>query len=251
MTYSIIARDPSSGKTGIAVASRFFAVGALVPHIRPPLAVATQAFVNPLWGSTGLSAMNDGHSAAEVIAELAAHDRHADQRQAHMLDSAGDFAAHTGKSCIGWAGHLIGDHVSVAGNMLAGPEVLEAARDSFVASAGQALEDRLLLAMKAGETAGGDRRGRQSAAIRVHRGEVWPLLDIRVDDSADPLTDLRRLLAVARERYLHFAEELGTAADFSGQADRPRLEAAIAAGQTDRQRRGEPATVSFATGSPL
>lgn len=246
MTYSIIARDPSTGHLGIAVASRFFAVGALVPHIRPGAAVATQAFINPMWGVEGAARLQTGDPAAEVIADLVARDAGQAQRQAHMIDAGNRIAAHTGADCIDWAGHRSAEGVSVAGNMLAGPQVIEAALKCYLENLDQPFEHRLLRAMKAGERAGGDKRGRQAAALRIHRGQDYPWLDLRVDDHADPLAELERLLSVAGDRYLLFAEEFATAENFSGCPDRTGLDHAIAEHEAKRKAEGVQSR-SFAT----
>lgn len=241
MTYSIVARDPRTGQFGVAVASRFFAVGALVPHVRGGRgAVATQAFVNPLWGLEGAERMAAGEGAESVLADLVARDGGRAQRQAHMIDAVGRIAAHTGDQCVDWCGHLAGDGVSVAGNMLAGPEVVADALTAYEDGADRPFAGRLLHAMQVGEMAGGDRRGRQSAALRIHRGEDYPWLDIRADDHADPLGELERLLAVAGERFLHVAEILPTRAAFSGVPDRAGVDAAIAASEAARGAEGIP-----------
>lgn len=247
MTYSIVARDPESGDFGIAVASRFFAVGALVPHIRGgKCAVATQAFVNPLWGVEAADRLANGEAAPDVMADLIARDAGQAQRQAHMIDAAGRIAAHTGAECIDWCGHVSGDGVSVAGNMLAGEAVITETLAAFLANPGLPFAERLMTAMEAGEVAGGDKRGKQSAALRIHRGEDYPWLDIRADDHADPLPELRRLYDVAQERFLHVAEVMPTRENFSGLADRTPLDAAIAAEEERRVREGR-ASKSFAT----
>ncbi len=246
MTYSIVARDPGTGHLGIAVASRFFAVGALVPHIDGKVAVATQAFVNPLWGVEGIAAMADGASAEATIRRFAERDAFASQRQAHMIDLQGRSAAHTGADCIDWAGHRIAEGVSVAGNMLVGPAVVEDTLAAYLDNMSLPIVERLLAAMRAGEDAGGDKRGRQGAALRIHRGEPFPWLSLNVDDHADPLAELGRLMAVAGERYLFFADELGTSDDFSGRADRARLEARIAENERARAAQGT-GSASFAT----
>lgn len=239
MTYSIVARDPETGEFGVGVASRFFAVGALVPHIRPAAAVATQAFVNPLWGVEGAERIAAGEAPAQVLADFLARDAGAPQRQWHALDAQGRIAAHTGAECVDWAGHAAGEDVSVAGNMLAGPGVIEAALAAWRAAPGLPMADRLLAAMRAAEAAGGDKRGRQSAAIRVHDGEVYPRLDLRVDDHGAPLDELARLLAVARERFTLFSANMGRAAAFSGETDRRPLDAALARLEAERAARGE------------
>ena len=247
MTYSIVARDPATGQYGVAVASRFFAAGALVPHIRGgKCAVATQAFVNPLWGIEAATRMAAGEAAADVLADLVARDGGERQRQAHMIDAEGRSAAHTGADCVDWCGHVIGDGVSVAGNMLAGEAVIAETLAAYQAHMDLPFIDRLLTAMEAGEAAGGDKRGKQSAALRVHRTEDYPWLDIRADDHADPLAELRRLHDVARERFLHVAEAMPTTGDFSGLTDRAPLDAAIAEEDARRQREGRQSR-SFAT----
>ena len=247
MTYSIVARDPSTGQYGVAVASRFFAVGALVPHVRGGrCAVATQAFVNPVWGLESARRLADGETAEAVLADLVARDDGRAQRQIHMIDSAGHSAAHTGAECIDWCGHLIAGGVSVAGNMLAGPDVIADTLASYRANMALPFAERLMTAMEAGEAAGGDKRGRQSAALRIHRDDDYPWIDIRADDHADPLAELRRLLDVAQERYLHFADAIPTRANFSGMTDRTPLDAAIAAEEARRRSEGR-VSRSFAT----
>lgn len=247
MTYSIIARDSATGHLGIAVASRFFAVGALVPHIRGnKCAVATQAFVNPLWGIQGAGRLADGESAETVLADFIGRDAGQRQRQCHMLDSEGRVAAHTGEACVDWAGHITGNGVSVAGNMLAGPEVVERTLRAYVEFRSLPFAERLMHAMRAGEEAGGDKRGKQSAALRIHRGEDYPWLDLRVDDHTDPLAEIERLYDVTQERFIHFAELMATTDNFSGIADRRHVDERIAAEEKIRSDRGIKSR-SFAT----
>lgn len=239
MTYSIIARD-AAGAIGIAVASRFFACGAAVPYIGRRSAVATQSFVNPLWGTEGRARLEAGEAAAEVLADFIARDEGRNSRQCHMLDAAGCFAVHTGEDCIDWAGSRVGDTHSVAGNMLTGPEVVDATFEAYAAAAHLPLAERLLTAMEAGEAAGGDKRGRQAAGLRIHRGEDYAWLDLRADDHADPLAELRRLLDVAGERYLHVAAALPTHANFSGTPRREAIDRAIAEAEAQRRAEGRP-----------
>lgn len=247
MTYSIVARDPATGDYGVAVASRFFAVGALVPHIRGgKCAVATQAFVNPLWGIEAADRLSKNEAAPVVLADLVARDGGQSQRQAHMIDAEGRVAAHTGAECIEWCGHVSADGVSVAGNMLAGEAVIADTLEAYLAHPDLPFVERLLTAIEAGEAAGGDKRGTQSAALCVHRSEDYPWLDIRADDHADPLAELRRLYDVAQERFLHVAEVMPTRANFSGLTDRAPLDAAIAEEEERRRREGRPSR-SFAT----
>jgi uncharacterized Ntn-hydrolase superfamily protein len=246
MTFSILARDPASGAIGIAVASRFFAAGAIVPHLAATHAVASQASVNPVWGTEGLRRMGQGESAPEVLDDLKRRDSGQAVRQCHMIDRHGRIAAHTGADCIDWAGHEVGDGFSCAGNMLAGPQVIADMAAAYRDAAGQPFEERLLTAMEAAEAAGGDKRGRQAAGMVIHRGQDYAWLDIRADDDADPLAELRRLLAVARERYLLVADYMPTAENFSGFPDRKELDARIAEGEARRRSAGQ-ATLSRAS----
>jgi uncharacterized Ntn-hydrolase superfamily protein len=227
LTYSIVARDAATGSLGIAVASRFFAVGSLVPHICNNAAIATQAFVNPMWGVEGKRRLLGGESAETVMADFINRDAGQAIRQAHMIDAMGVSVAHTGANCIDWAGHRIADGVSVAGNMLVGPEVVDQTLMCFQDSANLPFAERLLTAMEAGEAAGGDKRGRQAAALLVHHAQDYPILDLRVDDHADPLSELRRLHSVAQERAVHFANTFATDENFSGTIDRTELDRSI------------------------
>ncbi len=239
MTYSIVARDPGTGQYGVVVASRFFAVGALVPHVRGRrCAVATHAFMNPIWGLEAARRLSEGEATEAVLADLVARDGGQAQRQIHMIDAAGRSAAHTGAECVDWCGHLIAEGVSVAGNMLAGREVISETMDAYRGNMALPFAERLMTAMEAGEVAGGDKRGRQSAALRIHRTEDYPWLDLRSDDHSDPLAELRRLYDVAQERYLHVAEVMPTQANFSGLTDRASVDAAIVAEEARRRIEG-------------
>jgi uncharacterized Ntn-hydrolase superfamily protein len=233
MTWSIIARDPATGAIGIAVATRFFAVGARVPFIASGIgAVATQALVNPFYGSRGLQLLREGVPAPDVVHLLTQADDGSAHRQVHVMDAAGRFAAHTGAACVDWCGHLIRDGFSVAGNMLAGPQVIEATAAAFAAGT-MPFPRRLIAALKAGEAAGGDKRGKQSAALLIHGEESYSDLDIRVDDHADPLAELERLEQVSRVHWVHFRPFLPTRRQPAGTTDRTVIEAAISAGQAD------------------
>lgn len=225
MTWSIIARDEPTGRVGIAVATRFFAVGALVPHIEAGVgAIATQAFINPHYGSLGLALLREGHSAEATVDELTRGDEGRHNRQLHVMDRAGRFAAYTGAACIDWCGHETREAFSVAGNMLAGPAVLAETIRAYEAQAALPFARRLLAAMRAGEAAGGDKRGKQSAALLIHDGEAYPLYDLRVDDHTDPLGELARLQDVARQRWVHFRRQMPSRARPSGLTDRAALE---------------------------
>ncbi|MEA2881125.1 MAG: hypothetical protein QOH32_344 [Bradyrhizobium sp.] len=230
MTWSIIARDSSTGRLGIAVATRFFAVGARVPHIAAGFgAVATQALVNPYYGIDGLTLLRAGKSPRETIELLKAGDSGHASRQIHIMDADGRIAAYTGPECVDWCGHVEGDGFSIAGNMLAGAQVLDDTAAAFAANASLPFEQRLIAAMRAGEAAGGDKRGKQSAALLIHGSEEWSDLDLRVDDHADPLGELERLEAVSRERWVHFRQFLPTRKNPGGITDRTIIDAAVEA----------------------
>jgi uncharacterized Ntn-hydrolase superfamily protein len=229
VTWSIIARDEHTGRVGIVVATRFFAVGALVPHIETDVgAVATQAFINPHYGPQGLALLREGRSAAEVVDALTRADPGRHNRQLHVMDRSGRFAAYTGAACIDWCGHEVGATFSVAGNMLAGPAVLAETIRAYEAAAALPFARRLLAAMQAGEAAGGDKRGRQSAALLIHDGEAYPLYDLRVDDHPDPLAELARLEEVARRRWVHFRRQMPSRREPGGLIDRSGIEERIA-----------------------
>jgi len=230
MTWSIIASDPTSGRIGIAVATKFFAVGAHVPHIKTGVgAIATQALINPFYGTQGMAVLAAGAAAADAVRLLTTPDDGRDVRQLHVMDRNGHFAAHTGEKCVPWCGHMIHEDFSVAGNMLAGPDVIQATAATYMANLDKPFARRLIMAMIAGEDAGGDKRGKQSAALLIHDSEDYSLLDLRVDDHADPLAELARLEAVARERWVHFRRSMPSAASPSGIFDRTELEAKIEA----------------------
>lgn len=228
MTWSIVARDPESGAFGVAAATKFFAVGALCPYARSGVgALATQALVNPTFGPRGLRLLAEGRPAAAVVETLIAADDGRETRQLHVLDGNGGLAAHTGKDCIDWCGHLGGDGFSVAGNMLAGPRVIETTAAAYRAAAGQSFAERLIRALEAGQAAGGDKRGQQSAALLIYNGEDYPYLDLRVDDHAEPLVELRRLYDESRRLFLPFLRFLPSRATPAGVYDRTVIDAEL------------------------
>ena len=229
MTWSIIARDNNTGRFGIAIATRFFAVGALAPHLKSRIgAIATQALINVFYGTEGLRLLEQGAGAAEVVAAVTAADVGRDHRQVHAIDARGGVAAHTGKSCIDWCGALSGHNFSIAGNMLAGPRVIEDTAAAYKKNAVLPFPRRLIAALRAGEAAGGDKRGRQSAALIICGEEDWPDLNLRVDDHPDPLAELERLERVSRERFVHFMRMLPNRSDRVGIIDRDVIESKIA-----------------------
>lgn len=203
-TFSIVAYDPGAEEWGVAVASKFLAVGSVVPWAFARAgAVATQALANPTYGPRGLELLAMGRSAQEALDELVASDDQAEHRQAGLVDSKGGAATYTGEQCYEWAGGVIGDHFAIQGNILTGPEVVEAVQKTYVASRGP-LADRLLEALLAGDRSGGDSRGRQSAAILIAReaggylGMTDRVLDLRVDDHPDPIPEIQRLRIIHR-----------------------------------------------------
>jgi uncharacterized Ntn-hydrolase superfamily protein len=206
VTYSIVARDAQTGEMGVATQSQAFAVGNSVPFALPGHGViATQSMAEPMYGAVGLDLLQGGFTAQEVLTALSSVDPQPERRQLAILGVNGDLAAYTGASCVDAAGHLVGDSCVGLANMAASAQVWEAMVERFEGSAGP-LAQRLLSALQAGEEAGGDFRGRRSAAIMVVRatttGRPWHdmVVDLRVDDAADPLTALADLL-VTRARY--------------------------------------------------
>jgi uncharacterized Ntn-hydrolase superfamily protein len=227
MTWSILARDPATGALGAAVATRFFAVGALAIHVEGGVAaLATQALINPMYAVHGMPRLRAGEAPETVVAALLAADAGRAHRQLHILDGTGRIAAHTGTDCVDWCGSVRGIGVSVAGNMLAGSEVVARTLSAFETAMGS-MAERLLTALEAGEAAGGDKRGKQSAALKVCTRDPYPDLDIRADDHPDPLAELRRLLAVSQERFALFRRFLPGADSPCGVFDRAVIEAAI------------------------
>lgn len=201
-TYSIVARDPSTGELGVAVQSHWFSVGSVVPWAEAGIgAVATQSFVEPSYGPLGLAAMRAGSEAGQALRALLAKDATPDVRQVAFVDSKGRVATHTGSKCIPAAGHRTGDGWSVQANLMLSDEVPDAMARAFVDSRG-ALAERMLAALEAAESVGGDIRGKQSAAILVVRAKPsdkpWTdrLVDLRIEDHEHPLPELRRLLAL-------------------------------------------------------
>jgi uncharacterized Ntn-hydrolase superfamily protein len=231
MTWSIIARDNASGRFGIAVATRFFAVGARVPHIAAGIgAIATQALVNPYYGIDGLKLLRQGREPRDVVATLMAADAGRESRQLHVMDVSGRIASHTGSDCVDWCGHIEHSGFSVAGNMLAGPQVLDETAKAYIAHPDIPFAQRLIAAMRSGEAAGGDKRGKQSAALVIYGEEEWSDLDLRVDDHADPLAELERLEQVSRERWVHFRQFMPSRKNPAGVTDRKIIDAGIEAG---------------------
>jgi uncharacterized Ntn-hydrolase superfamily protein len=230
MTWSIIARDDATGQFGIAVATRFFAVGARVPHIAAGVGgIATQALVNPYYGIDGVRLLREGRTPREIVETLIAGDGGRESRQLHIMDAGGRIAAHTGSECVDWCGHIKGNRFSIAGNMLAGARVLDDTAKAYIANETLPFARRLIAAMRSGEAAGGDKRGKQSAALLIYGDEEWSDLDLRVDDHLDPLAELERLEQVSRERWVHFRQFLPSRKNPAGITDRAIIDAGIEA----------------------
>ncbi len=240
-TFSIAAADPAAGEVGVAVASRFLAVGSVVPWVRAGVgAVATQAMANVAYGPRGLGLLAQGVAPDEAIEELTAADAGRALRQVGLVDASGRSATYTGPGCLEWAGGRSGRDYACQGNILAGPDVVDALATAFEETDGP-LPDRLMAALAAGDAAGGDRRGRQSAALYVAREGAGYLgmndrfIDLRVDDHQMPIVELRRLIGVHRSLYAESGRGAGIALDEGLRAElRERLgrldDAAIAAG---------------------
>lgn len=203
-TFSIVARDPKTGELGVAVASKFLAVGSIVPWAKAGVgAIATQSWANTGFGPEGLQLLDEGKTAQEVLDALLENDENKEWRQVGIVDNHGNAAAFTGKKCETFEGHIVGEGYTVQGNMLEGLEVLDAMSIAFQYARGD-LASRLLSALVAGDEAGGDRRGRQGAALYIvkekgsYDGNIDKYVDLRVDDHERPIQELQRLLGLHR-----------------------------------------------------
>jgi uncharacterized Ntn-hydrolase superfamily protein len=201
-TFSIVAFDPKTGDLGVAVASKFLAVGSVVPYAKAGVgAIATQSFANTTFGPKGLELLRKGLTPSQVLKQLLASDKDRELRQVGIVDAKGRAAAFTGKKCLPWAGYIVGKGFAVQGNILAGEQVVKAMAKAFQETQGE-LAERLMAALEAGEQAGGDARGKQSAAILVVRkgagygGFDDRYTDLRVDDHPEPVKELRRILTI-------------------------------------------------------
>ena len=198
----MVARCPKTLALGVCVATAVPSVGSVVPHVESGIgAIATQAYTNVLYGIKGLKLLKMGFSPQTALEAMLKEDSEREQRQVIILDKDGRTAAFTGKETIDWKGHLVGANYAVAGNMLVGSKVIEAMAHTFDGSKGE-LSERLMKALEAGQRAGGDKRGKKSAALLVtnHQGTgTRPLLDLRVDDHPDPVKELRRIYEAYKE----------------------------------------------------
>lgn len=210
-TFSIAARCPRSGMLGVAVSTAVPAIGGLCPFVAPRVgAVATQSWVNPYLGIDGLALMKSGMTAKAALDKLLAEDPGREVRQIGIVDAQGNAAAFTGKECTQWAGQEVGEGFTVQGNMLVSGETVAAMAKAARGSAALALPERLMRVLEAGQAAGGDKRGKQSAYMKVHDAEEYPYLQLGVDDHAAPVKELRRVYEVARAQCLPFVTGLST-----------------------------------------
>lgn len=208
-TFSIAARCKETGMLGIAVSTARPAVGGLAVYVKAKVgAIATQAAVNPYFGINGLKYLEDGLSADEVMEKVKSEDEEFERRQLGIVDNQGRTAGYTGTDTVPWAGHYFGDQFVVVGNMLVGEQVIEAMVKSYENSEGQYFPERLLAVIRAGQDAGGDKRGKQSAALKVVSDLDYPIVDIRSDEQADPVSDLERIYEVCKTDLFPYIENL-------------------------------------------
>ena len=213
-TFSIAARCPRTGMLGVAVSTAVPAVGGICSYIKEGVgAIATQSWVNPYLGIDGLKLMEQGLSAEETLTKLLADDPGRDDRQMGIVDAQGRVAAFTGASCVTYAGHILGNGFTVQGNMLIGAETINAMAAAAKASEASDLTELLMLVLEAGQAAGGDKRGKQSAALKVFNREAYPWLDIRVDEHRNPVAELRRIFEIAKHQLLTFTKGMPTRAN--------------------------------------
>jgi uncharacterized Ntn-hydrolase superfamily protein len=207
-TYSIVACDLEAGQWGVAVQSKFLAVGSVVPWAEPHVgAIATQAYANPTYGPNGLSLLREGLSAGEAVERLTTEDDERDERQLGVVDANGESASWTGPGCNDWAGHRTGPGYAAQGNILVGEETVAALAQTFEANGQLPLVQRLIECLTAAQAAGGDRRGQQSASLLVvernggYAGLSDLLVDLRVDDHEQPIQELRRIYGIHRRLF--------------------------------------------------
>lgn len=205
MTFSITACCARTGQLGVAVSTAVPAVGAMCPYIQPGVgAVSTQSWVNPYLALQALELMKRGCAGPQALDQVIAQDDARDLRQIGAVDAQGRAASWSGASCTGWFGHVVGEGFAVQGNMLVGEGTVAAMAAAFRDSQPHDLAERLLLALEAGQAAGGDKRGRQSASLQVYGQEDYALLDLRVDEHPYPVAELRRVYAIAKLQLLPF-----------------------------------------------
>ena len=219
-TFSIAARCPRTGMLGVAVSTAVPGVGGLCPFAKAGVgAIATQSWVNPYLGLDGLRLLEQGLDARETLDRLLGNDPGREDRQLGIVDRNGGSAAFSGRDCTGWFGHRTGPDYAVQGNMLVGEETIAAMEEAFRESGEDDLPERLMKALEAGQAAGGDKRGRQSAALYVVKTEEFAYVNLRVDEHPEPVAELRRVLGVAREQLLPFMDMMPSRANPAGMQD--------------------------------
>ena len=213
-TFSIAARCARTGMLGVAVSTAVPAVGGICSFIKPGIgAIATQSWVNPYLGIDGLKLLESGLSAEEALRQLIEQDPGRADRQLGIVDASGRSAAHTGESCVNWAGHVTSEGFSVQGNMLVSGETVDKMAAAAESSAALDLPERLMLVLEAGQAAGGDKRGKQSAALKVYNTEEFPWFDIRVDEHRTPVAELRRVFEITAKQLLPFIKGMPSRTD--------------------------------------
>jgi uncharacterized Ntn-hydrolase superfamily protein len=213
-TFSISARCARTGMLGVAVSTAVPGVGGICPFVEPGVgAISTQSWVNPYLGIDGLTLLRSGMTAEDALNKLVADDPGRDVRQLGIVDAAGGSASWSGKDCTAWFGHRNGPNYAVQGNMLVGASTIDAMVDTFIATEALALGERLVSVLEAGQRAGGDKRGRQSAAVLVYFKEAFPYLSLRVDEHHYPVAELRRIYEVARHQLLPFVDGMPSRAN--------------------------------------
>ena len=224
MTFSITARCPETGMVGVAVSTKLLCVGALCPYVRAGVgAISSQSFVNPYIGIHGIELLATGNHAETARDQLAAADEGRTLRQFAIVDADGHAAAYSGNDCVDWFGDRVGAGYAVAGNMLVGEATITAMADAYERSSAESFPERLVRALEAGQEAGGDKRGRQSAALKVAHSEDYPLVDLRVDDHGEPVAELRRLWGLYQEQFSPVMAMLPSKAHPAGQYDLDRM----------------------------
>ena len=213
-TFSISARCSRTGMLGVAVSTAVPAVGGICSFIKPGIgAIATQSWVNPYLGIDGLRLLESGLSAEAALARLIEDDPGRADRQVGIVDRNGASAAYTGTTCVDWAGHIAGDGFTVQGNMLVGAATIEKMAEAFRRSEASALPERLMLALEAAQAAGGDKRGKQSAALKIFNIEEFPYFDVRVDEHRNPVAELRRVFEIVKQQLIPFVDGMPSRRD--------------------------------------
>jgi uncharacterized Ntn-hydrolase superfamily protein len=213
-TFSVSARCSRTGMLGVAVSTAVPGVGGICPFVEPGVgAISTQSWVNPYLGIDGLKLLRNGAAAEEALRRLLQDDPGRDVRQVGIVDNQGRSASWSGPACTSWFGHLTGPDYAIQGNMLVGEATIAAMAKAFTESVALSLPERLVAVLEAGQRAGGDKRGRQSAALLVYKTEGYPYLSLRVDEHAYPVAELRRVFEIARHQLLPFVDGMPSRLD--------------------------------------